>query len=70
MKCKEKDLLQRLLLFWDLFASMNSYQLGTKHLYQENKETTAKLIESYEARIKEKDEQIMFLKKLLENKNP
>ena len=42
----------------------------TEILYQENKETTAKLIESYETRIKEKDEQIMFLKKLLENKNP
>ncbi len=47
----------------------NSVGYITKHLYQENKETTAKLIESYEARIKEKDEQIMFLKKLLENKN-
>ena len=42
----------------------------TEILYQENKETTAKLIESYETRIKEKDEQITFLKALLEQKNP
>ena len=48
----------------------NSVGYITEHLYQENKETTAKLIESYETRIKEKDEQITFLKALLEQKNP
>ena len=48
----------------------NSVGYITEHLYQENKETTAKLIESYETRIKEKDEQIAFLKALLEQKNP
>lgn len=48
----------------------NSVGYITEHLYQENKETTAKLIESYETRIKEKDKQITFLKALLEQKNP
>lgn len=36
-----------------------------QNLTIENKEATAKLIESYELRIKEKDEQIAFLKSLL-----
>lgn len=36
-----------------------------QNLTIENKEATAKLIESYELRIKEKDEQISFLKSLI-----
>ena len=36
-----------------------------EHFYQENKETTERLIASYEARLKEKDEQIAFLKGFL-----
>ena len=36
-----------------------------EHFYQENKETIERLIASYEARLKEKDEQIAFLKGFL-----
>lgn len=43
----------------------NSY---VQNLNVENKETTAKLITSYEERLKEKDEQIHFLKSLLDKK--
>lgn len=38
-----------------------------QNLVVENKEATNKLINSYENRLKEKDEQIKFLKSLLEN---
>ncbi|MDO4224663.1 MAG: helix-turn-helix transcriptional regulator [Bergeyella zoohelcum] len=43
----------------------NSVGYVTETLYQENKETTAKLIDSYEARIKEQAEQILFLQGLI-----
>ena len=36
-----------------------------EHFYQENKETIERLIASYEARLKEKDEQIALLKGFL-----
>ncbi|GIZ14676.1 helix-turn-helix domain-containing protein [Capnocytophaga catalasegens] len=43
-----------------------SYGNGyVQNLTIENKEVTNKLIESYESRLKEKDEQIAFLKSLL-----
>lgn len=38
-----------------------------QNLNVENKEATEKLIKSYEIRIKEKDEQIAFLKSLIKN---
>ena len=41
------------------------YTQRIEHFYQENKETTERLIASYEARLKEKDEQIAFLKGFL-----
>ena len=41
-----------------------------ENLTIENKENTERLIVSYEERLKEKDEQIAFLKALLEQKNP
>lgn len=44
----------------------NVYQQKIEHFYQENRETMEKLILSYENRIKEKEEQIVFLKNLLE----
>ncbi|MFC6267771.1 helix-turn-helix domain-containing protein [Frigoriflavimonas asaccharolytica] len=36
-----------------------------EHYYQENKEITAKLEESYETRLKEKDIEIAFLKSII-----
>lgn len=46
----------------------NSYGNAYVHnLTIENKEATEKLIKSYEIRIKEKDEQIAFLKSLIKN---
>ncbi|SQA93035.1 helix-turn-helix domain-containing protein [Capnocytophaga ochracea] len=41
------------------------YTQRIEHFYQENKETIERLIASYEARLKEKDEQIAFLKGFL-----
>lgn len=47
----------------------NAYGNAYVHnLTIDNKETTQKLIVSYEDRLKEKDEQILFLKSLLEKK--
>lgn len=47
----------------------NAYGNAYVHnLTIDNKETTQKLIASYEERLKEKDEQILFLKSLLEKK--
>lgn len=48
--------------------SSQNYQ-EIQNLHQENKEAMAKLIESYEVRLQEKDEQIGFLKTLLRDKN-
>ena len=39
-----------------------------EHYYQDNKEITAKLLDQYETRLKEKDEQMVLLKKLLQDK--
>ena len=39
-----------------------------EHYYQDNKEITAKLLDQYETRLKEKDEQMALLKKLLQDK--
>lgn len=48
------------------YNNANVYQQKIEHFYQENRETMEKLILSYENRIKEKEEQIVFLKNLLE----
>lgn len=58
----------------DKFTIHNQNYNGTygngyvQNLNVENKETTERLIKSYEIRIKEKDEQIAFLKRLLDKK--
>lgn len=39
-----------------------------EHYYQDNKEITAKLLDQYETRLKEKDEQMALLKKLLQER--
>ena len=43
------------------------YQQKIEHFYQENKEMLEKLIASYEARLKDKEEQIELLKTFISN---
>ena len=47
---------------------LKEYSVGhqeVQNLYQDNKEITAKLIDSYEARLREKDDHIAFLQAML-----
>ena len=61
------DLKKQTIYNQDLRESAVGHQ-QVQYLYQDNKDITAKLLDQYETRLKEKDEQMALLKKLLQER--